>query len=204
MKNDLNEVTDPKHLQEISQQEFCDHIEDDDFFLAYGNPVVINAENGRSYVAMAWPLAERMLRATGRGDEVDEVIRQAKKQHNHEEPAPVADEKIKYWMYEFEMSDEARGRIEDYCALHELTLDEFFEEAVSWTIEMAENDPEGFKKLRDEMRARSDADYEIRLVRYYPVYKGETEAMALKRTLAEEKRMAESETGAGKIETDTV
>lgn len=204
METDRNEITDSKHLQEISQQEFCEHIEDDDFFQAYGNPVVINAENGRKYVAMAWPLAERMLRAAGRGDEADEVIRQAKEQDNQEDSSLVPDEKIKYWMYEFEMSDEARGKIDEYCVFHELTLDEFFEEAVTWSIDMAENDPEGFKKLRDEMRARSDADYEIRLVRYYPVYKGETEAMALKRILAEEKRIADSETEAGKTETDTV
>lgn len=28
----------------ISQQELCDHIEDDDFFLRYGNPLAIKAE----------------------------------------------------------------------------------------------------------------------------------------------------------------
>ena len=65
------------HLQEISQQEFCDHIEDDDFFLAYGNPLIINCDNGKKLVAIAWPLAERMMRAEGRGDETDEIIKRA-------------------------------------------------------------------------------------------------------------------------------
>ena len=57
------------HLEEIQQQEFYDHIEDDDFFLAYGNPVIINCDNGKSLAAIAWPLAERMLRSAGRGEE---------------------------------------------------------------------------------------------------------------------------------------
>ena len=64
-------------LQEISQQEFCDHMEDDDFFLAYGNPVVIQCDNGNKLVAIAWPLAERMMQAEGRGDEADEIIKRA-------------------------------------------------------------------------------------------------------------------------------
>jgi len=48
-------------LREMTQQEFCDHIEDDDFFLVYGNPVVVNGDDGQKLVCMAWPMAERML-----------------------------------------------------------------------------------------------------------------------------------------------
>ena len=62
-------------LMEISQSEFCEHIEDDDFFLAYGNPVVIRCDSGTKVVAVAWPLVERIMRVTGHGDEADEVIR---------------------------------------------------------------------------------------------------------------------------------
>lgn len=62
-------------LIEISQAEFCEHIEDDDFFLAYGNPVVIRCDSGGKIVAIAWPLAERIMRASGHGDEADEVLR---------------------------------------------------------------------------------------------------------------------------------
>ena len=65
----------PLPLIEISQADFCEHIEDDDFFLAYGNPVVIRCDSGGKVVAIAWPLVERIMRATGHGDEVDEVLR---------------------------------------------------------------------------------------------------------------------------------
>ena len=61
-------------IQEISQQEFCDHLEDDDFTKVYGNPVIIRCDDGKKLVATAWPLAERMMRAAGKGDEADEVI----------------------------------------------------------------------------------------------------------------------------------
>ena len=65
-------------LREMTQTEFCDHIEDDDFFLVYGNPVVVKGDDGKKLVCMAWPMAERILRMTGRDDEADEVIRKAK------------------------------------------------------------------------------------------------------------------------------
>ena len=64
-------------LQEISQAEFREHMEDDDFFLTYGNPVIVNCDDRKRLLAIAWPLAKRLLRAAGRGEEVEEVIRQA-------------------------------------------------------------------------------------------------------------------------------
>ena len=70
-------------LCEMSQREFCDHIEDDDFFLVYGNPVIVNGDDGQKLVCMAWPMAERILRMTGRGDEADEVIRKAKEMQDN-------------------------------------------------------------------------------------------------------------------------
>ena len=70
-------------LCEMSQREFCDHIEDDDFFLVYGNPVIVHGDDGQKLVCMAWPMAERILRMTGRGDEADEVIRKAKEMQDN-------------------------------------------------------------------------------------------------------------------------
>ena len=85
MHNDHFRNTGLIRLQEISQQELYDHIEDDDFFLAYGNPLIIRGDNGIKVLAIAWPLAERMLRAAGRVDEADEVIRRAVKMENSNE-----------------------------------------------------------------------------------------------------------------------
>ena len=94
------------------------------------------------------------------------------------------DERIKYWIYEFEMSEKTRQELKAVCAAHELTPDEFFEAAVRDSISKAKTDPEGFKQSCIEAQRLPDSD--IRLVRYYPVYKGESEAQALKRKLAEE------------------
>ena len=44
----------------ISQQEFCDHIEDDDFLLRYGNPVAVKSENSQVLICMAVAYYERM------------------------------------------------------------------------------------------------------------------------------------------------
>lgn len=45
----------------ISQQELCDHIEDDDFFLRYGNPVAIRTDDGKTLLLMAIEYYERMI-----------------------------------------------------------------------------------------------------------------------------------------------
>ena len=42
----------------ITQQEFCDHIEEDDFLLKYGNPVAIKTDEGK--IRMAIEYYERM------------------------------------------------------------------------------------------------------------------------------------------------
>ena len=72
------------HLQEVSEAEFCEHIEDDDFFQAYGNPVIINCTTGSRLIAIAWPLEERLLRLAGRGDEADEIIRAVAEKYEQE------------------------------------------------------------------------------------------------------------------------
>ena len=49
------------HINMISQQELCDHIEDDDFLLRYGNPVAIKANDGTILVLMAIGYYERII-----------------------------------------------------------------------------------------------------------------------------------------------
>ena len=107
------------------------------------------------------------------------------------------DKRIKYWIYQFEATEEARTEMEAYCKMHELTIDEFFERAVEYWIDFLKADPEVAKKAAEEMRNLKEKDVGIRLIRYYPVYRGETEAMALKRTLAEENNK-EKNTGGDK------
>ncbi len=51
-------------INEITQQEFCSHIEDDDFLYKYGNPVAIQAEDSSILVCMAIEYYERMTGKT--------------------------------------------------------------------------------------------------------------------------------------------
>ena len=44
----------------ISQQEFCEHIEDDDFLSRYGNQVAIRSEDGSILICMAIEYYERL------------------------------------------------------------------------------------------------------------------------------------------------
>lgn len=57
------------NINMITQQELCDHIEDDDFLLRYGNPVAIKADDGTVLVLMAIEYYERL---TGQKIEIKE------------------------------------------------------------------------------------------------------------------------------------
>ena len=76
----------PTTLPEISQQEFCDHIEDDDFFQTYGNPVVIRADSGTKLLATAFPMYEHYMRIIGREDEIDTIKRECEEAYHREQP----------------------------------------------------------------------------------------------------------------------
>ena len=69
----------------VSQEEFQEHMDDEDFFLTYGNPVAVQTEAGNKLLCMAWPMAERLMRLTGRGAEADEVIREAREKYEREQ-----------------------------------------------------------------------------------------------------------------------
>ena len=60
---------------EITQEDFIKHIDEEDFAQTYGNPVVITSDTGKKYLSIAWPLAERIMRSEGRGDEADAIIK---------------------------------------------------------------------------------------------------------------------------------
>ena len=74
----------PAALPVIPQQEFCDHIDDEDFFLTYGNPVVIKSDSGTKLLAIAFPLYERYMEICGRSDEVEEIKRECAEQYQRE------------------------------------------------------------------------------------------------------------------------
>ena len=94
------------------------------------------------------------------------------------------DKQIKYWIYEFSMSEKTRQEFDELCAFNEMTADEFFQAAVLDVIRRAKDDPEGLKQ--DIMENCKAPATEIQLIRCYPVYRGETEAQAYKRKLTEE------------------
>lgn len=94
----------------------------------------------------------------------------------------TGDDRIKYWIYELEMSEEANRMLEKQLALCEMTLDEYACAAVQSVIA----DPQGARRFHEELKTHPEDGLDIRLIRYYPVYKGETEAQAKRRKIAEE------------------
>lgn len=92
------------------------------------------------------------------------------------------DEKIKYWIYELEMSDAANRILEEKLARCEMTLDEYACTALQYMIDH----PEELKRLKEELDSHPNESPDVRVIRYYPVFKSETEAQARRRKLAEE------------------
>ena len=54
------------YLPGMTQKEFVEHIEDDDFFRKYGNPVIIRTESGDDCVAMSAQLYDKLAEKCGR------------------------------------------------------------------------------------------------------------------------------------------
>ena len=57
----MEQSRDWRWLPAISAEEFAEHIEEEDFFLRYGNPVRIFTENGFEYLCIAIELYERLF-----------------------------------------------------------------------------------------------------------------------------------------------
>ena len=53
------------YLPNMTQEEFVEHIEDEDFFRKYGNPVIIRTGSGDDYVAMSAQLYDRIAEKCG-------------------------------------------------------------------------------------------------------------------------------------------
>ena len=53
------------YLPGMTQKEFVEHIEDNDFFRKYGNPVIVRAESGDDCVAMSAQLYDRIAEKCG-------------------------------------------------------------------------------------------------------------------------------------------
>ena len=96
--------------------------------------------------------------------------------------AQYGEDHIKYWIYELEMSPETEAVLKARLAELEMTLDELAEAAITAAME----NPEKTKTMYEEYLKDPHANLGIRVVRTYPVFRGETEAMAKKRKLAEE------------------
>ena len=159
-------------MPEMTEKDFAAHIQEEDFCLRYGNPVYIRRKNGGGLICMARECYERLRGQIDALESELEVLRE--------------DENIKYWIYEFEMPWEKKLEFDRACAMCEMTPDEFFESAVEDALRRAESDPEGLQKDKKEILEHPELGLQMRVVRSYPVYKGETEAQALKRKLAEE------------------
>jgi len=61
MEQSMSEQSRAVMLPVISQKEFCEHIEDEDFPIRYGNPVLIDTDSGHSLVCMTAELYERLM-----------------------------------------------------------------------------------------------------------------------------------------------
>lgn len=154
----------PLKIQGISADEFRACVDQDDFLRRYGNPVVIRSSGQRDVVCMAREYYERLTQDLSMF---------------------IEDENIKYWIYEFEATQEKKLELERAAAKCCMTPDEFFEATIEARLRKAETDSEGCNSQHQEHVLQAEPAG-IHLVRFYPVFKGETEAQALKRKLAEE------------------
>ena len=96
---------------------------------------------------------------------------------SEEHTRSFTDDDVQYWIYEFRMTEAKRKKLEEAAANKGITPEECLIAILNCALDDAEK----------TNAARKDThECGVRLVRYYPVLKGETEAEALERTKAQE------------------
>ena len=53
------------HLPSLTEKEFAENISDDNFPLKFGNPAIINADNGKRYAIITTELYDRIAEMCG-------------------------------------------------------------------------------------------------------------------------------------------
>lgn len=82
-----------------------------------------------------------------------------------------SERKIKYWVYEIEMSEKTKEILDGVCDIcGKISYDEFIKATYKYVLALAETDPDGLKKMVKEMEEHSEDNMDIRIVREYPVY----------------------------------
>ena len=64
-REDIRQMLMKTYLPTMTQEEFIEHIEDEDFFREYGNPVIIRTESGDDCVTMSVQLYDRIAKKCG-------------------------------------------------------------------------------------------------------------------------------------------
>lgn len=166
-------------LPRISEDEFVAHLDDDSFFEEYGNPVVIQSKEHGELVCMSYAYHERIHREI---EAAQEAVSEA---------SIPTDQKreIDYWIYEFQMPDEEKKRLLDMAASLGMTSDEFIQASFRYAMDHPD---ESEKEAKFQQIQQANA-LGICLVRMYPVYRGETEAQAYRRSKEEERQRRQSD-----------
>ena len=90
---------------------------------------------------------------------------------NSDKSGNRSERKIKYWVYEIEMSEKTKEILDGVCDIcGKITYDEFIKATYKYVLALAETDPDGLKKMVKEMEEHSEDNMDIRIVREYPVY----------------------------------
>ena len=158
-------------LPEVPQEELISCVDYDDFLRRYGNPVIVKSEGHGDLVCLAREYYERLVLDL-------EYFR-------GQDPAD-------YWIYEFSATEDKKMEFEKAAALQGMTMDDYLICIVETALKQARFDPE---RPQEELIKKAERESGIQLVRYYPVYKGETEEQAYKRKLAEEVAISNLQVG---------
>lgn len=147
----------------IPLDDFLEHLNDDDFFQRFGNPVLVHREQEIEAVYMAREYYERLAK------EMVDIKKQL-------------EDDVLYWIYEIWMPDEKKKKLEVISAKLGFTPEEYLVTA----LRAALSAQEWLASAHTLWKEEPNKDCDIKLVRFYPVHRDETEGEALRRALREE------------------
>lgn len=122
----------------ISQTDFCSHIEDADFFKEHPDPVLVNGDNGEKVVCISWAKVQEYLQL------LDKVRRMSRPGYDPEKEITL----------KISMDEEMYNQLEIICAQSGYTVAGAAEEFLYWSV----NNQGDFRRWIEKCKADGTYD----------------------------------------------
>lgn len=118
----------------MTQKEFCDHIEDDDLFEKYPDPILVNGDNGEKAVLISWKRVKKHLRL------LEKMRRMSRPGYDPNKEITL----------KVSMDEDIYNQLEIICSMSNYTVEGALEEFLYWSVNNQEDFRRWIEKCKED------------------------------------------------------